>query len=397
LTYLNVPWGGVRKSTLSDLVVPFTDGERQYDSLPGWGSDNANTISPLSKTDGYVMFPEDLPDVNTGIQDGDPYALPDGMLLTIGGDCVESPGHTTSWSQYTVKCPITGNSVEDGAGVRGVAVRLTSATGSVTAKAGVLHWAWKANTLFFWPDVSSDAEVRAALPKGSVVSVSYYIPPPVKSVEDNLALGHVFGTSNSKLGTDTGGVSSANTRMRWGSSSRDYQVYTINSMPRITGGTTYYYRQYFMVDRFQDMRATGLKWAPEAHQALYQADASPAAGRSVELFASTDSSGVCGAVVGMAAGEGCLATSTGGAVSVCVGSTTPKPTPFQALYQVRCGTVYVITNDPYYFAPDTLPNRPYICEGQSTERPEYKLLGFFDATTCAPVASSFHFEESFCS
>jgi hypothetical protein len=27
MTYLNVPWGGVRKSTLSDFVVPFTDGE----------------------------------------------------------------------------------------------------------------------------------------------------------------------------------------------------------------------------------------------------------------------------------------------------------------------------------------------------------------------------------
>jgi hypothetical protein len=186
-----------------------------------------------------------------------------------------------------------------------------------------------------------------------------------------------------------------------GGTARDYQVDAINSMPSVTDGTTYDYRQYFMVDRFEDMRATGRKWAPEAHQALYQVDAS-STGRSVELFASTDGSGVFGAVVGMAAGEGCLATTRRtrkkkklGAVSVCVGSTTPKPT-FQALYQVRCGITYAVTNNPYYFAPDALPNRPYICGGQSTERPEYKLLGFFDATSCAPIAASFHFEDTFC-
>jgi hypothetical protein len=399
LTYLNVPWGGVRKSTLSDLVVPFTvEGETQYDSLPGWGSDNANTIFDVAKTEGYVMFPEDLPDLNTGIQDGDPYVLPVGMVLTIGGNCQESSGHTSSTGQYTVKCPIAGNTVADGAGARAVGVRLTNATGSsVTAKAGVLHWAWKSTNMFFWPDVSA-AEVRDTLRTGSSISVSYYVPVDsnAKSVEDNLALGHVFGTSNSKKGTDVDGVARAATRLRWGSTSksRDYQVYTINSTPTITGGMTYYYRQYFMVDRFEDMRATGLKWAPEAHQALYKVDntASPA-GRSVELFAS--GSGVFGAVVGMAAGNGCLATTTAGALSVCVGSTTPKAT-FQALYQVRCGSTYAVTTNPYYFAPDTLPNRPYICEGQSTERPEYKLLGFFDATSCAPIAASFHFEDTFC-
>jgi hypothetical protein len=91
--------------------------------------------------------------------------------------------------------------------------------------------------------------------------------------------------------------------------------------------------------------------------------------------------------------KGCLATTP--SWSVCVGSTTPKLT-FQALYQVRCGSTYAITNNPYYFASDTLPNRPCVCEGQSTERPEYKLLGLFDATVCAPVACSFHFEEDFC-
>jgi hypothetical protein len=137
------------------------------------------------------------------------------MVLTIDGDCVESPYHTASWSQYTVKCPITGNTVTDGDGTR-VSVRLTSATGSVTAKAGVLHWAWATDTMFFWPDVT-DAAVRAALPKGSVISVSYYITvPQAKPVEDNLALGHVFGTSNSKLDEDIGGVSRANTRLRCG-------------------------------------------------------------------------------------------------------------------------------------------------------------------------------------
>ena len=293
---------------------------------------------------------------------------------------------------------MTGNTVHDGARTR-ASVRLTSSDtdgSSVTAKAGALHWAWKNTTMFFWPDVSA-ADVNVALPAGSVLSVSYYVAPPVKSVADNLALGHVFGTSNSKRGTDVGGVARSNTRLRWGSSARDFQVYTINSTPRITGGMTYYYRQYFMVDRFEDMRATGRKWAPEAHQALYGVDtpgASPT-GRSVELFASASSSGVFGAVVGMAAGQGCAATTTAGAVSVCIGSTTPKAT-FQALYQVRCGSTYAVTNNPYYFAPDTLPNRPYICEGQSTERPEYKLLGFFNATSCAPVAASFHFEETFC-
>jgi hypothetical protein len=403
LSYLNVPWGGVRKSTLSDLVVPFTkakggtrEGETQYDSLPGWGDDPPDnpTIFDLSDTKGYVMFPEDLPDL--GIQDGDPYALPVDMKLTIGGrNCAESKGHTTKWGLLTVKCQITENTVADGAGARGVGVRLTTAHGSVTAKAGVLHWAWNTNNMFFWPDVSVSA-VQDVLKPGSVISVSYYLLP-TKPVEDNLAIGHVFGTKDSIAGS----ASLRPTRVRWGGTgtARDFQVYTINSFPRpgITGGVTYYYRQYFMVDRFEDMRATGSNWAPEAHQALYEVDATTSpTGRSVELFASTSSTtespGVFGAVIGMAATEGCLAT---GAMSVCVGSTTPKPA-FQALYQVKCGSTYAVTNNPYHFAPKTLPNRPYICEGQPTERPEYKLLGFFAATSCAPVAASFHFEETFC-
>jgi hypothetical protein len=384
MSYFNVPWGGVRKSTLSDLVVPFTDGERQYDSLPSWGTDNANTIFDISKTDGYVMFPEDLPDL---IQDGDPFALPDDVVLTIAGGCQHMSSHSTTLGLYTIRCRITSNGVIVKTGTS-TGLRFTSSTtgDSVTATNGVHHWAWNAQWIYFFPDVSA-ADVSAALPTGSVLTVTYYITPSAKSAENNLALGHVFGTNN---GRDV--PMRANTRMRWGGTSknRDFQVYTINTFPTFTGGMTYYYRQYFMVDRFEDMRATGLKWAPEAHQALYEVDASPL-GRSVELF---EGSGVFGAVVGMAVGDGCSATSTG-AVSICRGSTTPKPT-FQALYQVKCGSTYVLTNDPYYFAPNTLQRRPYVCDGQPTERPEYKLLGFFDASECVPVASDIHFEEDFC-
>ena len=388
-TYTNVPWGGTRRSVLKDVV--FTNGPQgdehtlQY-PLEGWG--NNNHIIPIRDTLGYAVFAEDLP---KGTNCGDPYPVPAGVILSTTFNCADAHVHSSGRQLY--RCELDGNSVGDNAGTGGSKVQLTGTSTSIVAE--VLHWSNPATTtrrfLYIYKDDLSSTEIYNAI-NGGIVSVTY--PCEGKREEDNLALAHVFGQNAIGSGSYP--------RVRAGFSARDYNVYTINTTPNIQPGMSYHYRQYFMMDSYQEMASRGPTWASQAGDGIYPAGGP---GRDITLY--YDNTALGSAFGYTIDGDtSCI----GSAAVACVGKTTPQ-IGFKALFTIQCGTDFVVTDDPYYFTPpqdpasdgDDIPGgagyklRPYQCAGASLgERPIWKLLGFFDVNDCLEISSGYQFSEDFC-
>jgi hypothetical protein len=87
--YLNVPWAGVRTSTLRDAVVEIGGETNVLTPLAGWG-EASQVIRKLNSFDGYTAFAQALPRSPKVV------ALPSGVALAKAGSCRESAGHTDS-------------------------------------------------------------------------------------------------------------------------------------------------------------------------------------------------------------------------------------------------------------------------------------------------------------
>lgn len=162
---------------------------------------------------------------------------------------------------------------------------------------------------------------------------------------------------------------------------------SINPSVSITGGDSYHYRQYFIMDRYENMQTQGGSWSSEAVDGEYAAGSRT--GRTVSLF--SDGTGSFDYTL---SGEACASSQT----LVCNGSTTPQ-TNAKALFQVVCGTNSAVTDDPYYFTPtDTSSGyvRSYVCDGQPGVRPTWTLLGFFAAGACADIAVGYTMDSTLC-
>ena len=194
--------------------------------------------------------------------------------------------------------------------------------------------------------------------------------------------------------------------MRWGDASgngRDFLVYTVNSGALVDGGRTYGYRQYYIMGKYLDIieRANN-DWVSETLQYQYGADNHPYTnGRSIMLYRD-NTLPIFGAAIDHPINEGCYEPATS-FTYVCTGRTVPKSN-YKALYQIQCLSKIVITDDPYYFAPTENPKRPYICmetpglgdAGPPFGRAEWSLIGFFNATECADIATDYFYDEDYC-
>ena len=374
--YMNVPWGGTRSSVLKDIVLTNKNGQQQNVVYPldGWGDGKSK---PLKDTMGYTIFAEDLPK-GAGPDHDKPYPLPNGLDLTISGRC-RCEGSCNKPTQR-FSCPLVNQPKNIGwnpnRGTPGLIVRLEGSNSGKSIVAGVRHWAGNGRIYFYWSEGLTLSKVRAALTPGKV-NVFYYSPPASgKAEEDNLALAHVHGGQNGAGGYP---------RVRYGAAGRDYNVYTINDVPTIRAGSTYYYRQYFMMDAYTEMRSKGAQWAPEAIKATK--GVGTIAGRVVKLYKSD--SGTFGYAVG---DDTCRVTE---ATLACEGKTTPQSNS-KALFQIRCGDSYVVTDDLYHFSPAGPPYRSYVCDGMGDKRPEWTLLGYFPVGSCGAIQSDHQFASDYC-
>jgi hypothetical protein len=401
-TYLNVPWGGTRNTVLQDIVVTSdTDGHLVPFTLPSFGSGTARS---LKSTLGYTVFAEDLP--KSSDIDGQPYPLAANVepstLQRNGANCAYETGSNRFRCGLAAQIGSGADTLSPNMGEPGVIVRLTGQDCDgcdCSIIAGVRHWAYSGDAtnynLYFYDGKRSEsdlapelslAEVQACLPPKSPITVSYSEPPTGKPKEDNLALAHIHGGQDSVDGSSTNGYP----RVRYGKADRDFNAYTINTVPLIRGGDTYSYRQYFIMDSYTEMYTRGPEWAPRATEDQYAAG--ERTGRIVELY--SDGSRIFGFTID---NEACSPAS-GSPTLVCQGRTTPQPL-HKALYQIQCGSSFAVSDDLYYFSPMGLPRRSYVCDGGGLAggtRPVWTLLGFFDATECAAI-KSYRYNETYCS
>ena len=390
VNYLNVPWGGVRQTTLRDLFIskPDNNMELQF-PLVSFGLEG---ILDFQNSGGFTTFAEQVV-ASDELYSKNPYKLPtkDGITLKMvildEDKAIKSIFHSDFYNSYCIKVPIIAT-FEDKTGCQGKChLCLTNRrTGDKVLTQTVLHWSWNGGDLYFCTDGDiTEVEFNDIFKKDDEIIVSF--ANTGKPIEDNLALTFVHGTQDASLDQRW-----APSRLRYGKagiSRRDYTVFTTNPRVQINPGDTYVYQQYIVTGELSEMEKTASVWKSEVYEDLYPLG--EMSGVDIHLY-STDAT-VFGAFV--TGGQKCLQ-----GVSRCIGKTVPQPglTP---LFSITCGNSTYLGSNQYFFSPPRLNNtdllRSYACVGEPVNvRPEWKLLGFFEEGSCNFLKNA-TYHNSFCS
>jgi len=394
LDYFNAPWGGVRHSTLRDVLRSNTAGEMELVyPLNSWGDGG---LQNLDDTGGFTTFTERVvipqAQYNTAR-----YQMPqnpqDGSTLRIfiaGNDqAVESVGHSDFWNLYCMVVPVEATFLDlEGCQEMCHLWIENGRTGFKFVSTLVLHWALNVNGFYFCNDGTVDAAAfNRQFRQGDEVVASY--ANTGKPEEDNLSLTFVHGLQRSF------DQQYATSRVRTGKSGtvrRDYTVYTVNTRANLNPGDTYVFQQFFATGELLEMPGIGAEWKNEVYEDLFSLGEME--GSPIHLY-SNDDLEVFGAVVeGMEGYERCLQGEI-----ICSGSSVPSFGSVP-LFRIQCGSTIYLGSDRYHFTPpqaserDTL--RSYACDGESNDvRPDWKLLGFFPEGSCDDLQGA-SYDEIFC-
>ena len=202
-------------------------------------------------------------------------------------------------------------------------------------------------------------------------------------------------------------------RRRTGTSNRDFTVFTLNWMggSRVAPGETYVNKQFFFSSTLGDVDAKANTLLPEVEIAKISSNEYQP--RRVDLYQLGTSFTAVAAPSSQGDTTSCRSSS---ANLVCSGKSTPTP-GYLAYFYVSCGSSSYFGTDPYSLSPGSgsvftfpgssqafssnttttsyanNPIRAYVCDGQPSSgptivRPSWKLLGFFDPSTCNTLADA---------
>ena len=279
----------------------------------------------------------------------------------------------------------------------------------------ILHWSWAGNQIYFspWNQNLTEQDINAIFQSaGDEVTISY-CSDIGKDSKDNLALTFVHGRD--KKSPDM--HAEFHSRIRFGSTDlkRDYTVFVsvlkllrhekiylflfyysyiaalLMSMlyhlktnivvTPIKPGNTYVNRQYIITGKFNDAEVESAKWVPQTYQNVYSTQRDNA--RQIQLVSFSDD-GTFGA-----SWDKLICLPEGG--YVCNGWSHLKA-GLQAFFYIECGEKRYVGPDRYFFsklskgsAIDKYGNviiRSYICDGDPAHRPHWKLLGYFEQSSC---------------
>jgi len=181
--------------------------------------------------------------------------------------------------------------------------------------------------------------------------------------------------------------------MRFGTSRRDFTVFTINGqLKSLKTSDIYYHKQFLINDKLGSIESKASSLSSEAYGDMLTS--SDFTGRTLEVYHEDSSH------FGVAAASDRGQTSTTcyrGNVN-CAGSTVPSNdlVPF---FTIKCGSQIYFGPDRYHFnqGPDLNGKfRSYVCLGQAKGVvPEWKLIGYFKDGACG-VLSNAVYDPAFC-
>ncbi|EKX45397.1 hypothetical protein GUITHDRAFT_138972 [Guillardia theta CCMP2712] len=391
--YYNVPWGGVRTSALTKMLISSKDagGYTGFQTTPPY-SDTTQTIRNLDVTLGYTTFTQkqvkelesnftmpcgnaagsEVPCPQTGAEDQT-------LRLVKSASCTLMEAE----AQRQLGLPLTSCPIESTVTIstgceyhKGCSLVFTNPSNGFSMPVqGVSSWAWKGTKILFWTQVPLD-EVNANWATGESLVVSY---SPAEDPKKNLALTLVHGVGSEHGQSWT--LNRPKARLRYGATNvaRDYTVFTVEAFSVIRPGQTYAFRQYFISDAFEGMQGKASRWVNQTSQRFYSAGTR--AGR--DIFLCSCDNRTFGATLQECDNEK--------SVKVCAGSSTPG-TGRKPLFAIQCGDISYVGSDPYSLAPWAENSsgywKPYICASRPGLRPTWRLLGYFAEGACAVLSSA---------
>jgi len=202
VNYLNVPWGGVRYSTLRDLLLSKPDGSMEVQfQLGAWGG--PDLIRNIEDTGGFSTFGEEVI-VSDEVYDENPYIMPvqDGETLRViikeEDGARRSNFHSDTNNLNCMRVPVIAQfQVTTGARLLWLE---NSRTQEKIISPIVLHWSWAGDTLYVCTkeeDIDTD-DFNDIFKKDDEILVSY--SNAGKPFEDNLALTYVHGDISADVG-----------------------------------------------------------------------------------------------------------------------------------------------------------------------------------------------------
>lgn len=385
VTYLNVPWGGVRQSTLRDIFRSSPDGQMHLDYPPKFFTPGRESILNPNDTGGYTTFTEQVV-VPKSIYDEYPFELPDDMHIVLADEIAGhySKSNSLLAHKYCISARIEPVPIEHKDGCLDCDLSFTNKrTGDSIEVRMVLHWAWKNSQLYFCPENIDAGQFNAIFKKNDEIIVSRRNVG--KPMEDNLALTFVHGFQSPLA------ERYASSRIHWGKcgdASRDFTVFTCNTRVAIKPGDTYFYQQYIVTGELMKANETASEWVDEVHEDIFHSG--ELTGTDIYLYSTDDKT--FGVHV-----EGQTSCLRG--VSRCQGKSVPG-FGLSALFAIRCGDQKYVGFDKYVFAPYNDVTKEHIssqCKGiPSDVSPDWKLLGFFEKEKCDYLHSA-AYESNFCS
>lgn len=302
---ISLPWGGVRTSTLRDVVISRPDGSL-LDSPPprpqGFGDPRGH--APRTRdTGGFTIFAQDLPHPDNTPEFVLPCRLPDGQTVDFcsNSQMMETPGATRpsfivgrdnpahldiSWSrpwQDVIGLELQKTTTFH-QGCLECQLQLTNPRTNATFPIkSVHHFIYQGTRFVFSPQqqgIGALDKLNSIFKAGDTIEIT--LADRGLRPEDNLALTHVHGTDDEYSGSSYFRMP---TGIRYGLSHhvRDYTVWTVNAFPKIDPGDTFVSRQYFMVDRCTESARKAQEWVPETLQEQYDAGELP--GNEIHLYA----------------------------------------------------------------------------------------------------------------
>ena len=395
LDYVNVPWGGVRYTTLRDVFFSNPDGEMEiFFPLPSFGP-NRDTLRNLDDTGGYTTFAEEVI-VSDEIYNAASYQMPvnqNGRSLSLrikwNNNARKSQVHSDFWNLNCMIVEVVAPFADD-QGCQDICNLWleNDRTGEKIVTPLVLHWALRVDGnyfMYFCTDESVTVNLfNQKFSKGDEINVSY--ANVGKEDEDNLAFTFVHGlqrdfdqryaTSRARIGKS-------------GTVRRSYNVFTVNTRAMINPGDTYVLQQFFATGEFSEMKSIGAEWKGAVYEDLFSLG--EMGSKEIQLYANDDA-GTFGAFI--EGGDPCLQ-----GTSRCVGRSAPTAR-MNPLFSITCPNKVYLGSDRYHFSPPRDEDniiRSYACDGEATDvTPEWKLIGFFKEGSCDFLIES-SYDDTFCS